>query len=185
MGPYQSLGNGAAMRVSPAAFSAQSEAGAKAISRAVTSVTHDHPEGLKGAEAAAVAIYLARQGVSKDEIKKRISRDYYQLDFTIDEIRPTYRFNETCQGTVPQAIVGFLESLSFEDAIRIAISLGGDSDTVGAITGAIAEAHYGVPIDIRDTALQYLDVELRSIYDEWVEFTRLPVAPTDNPAAFG
>ncbi|MDR1728583.1 MAG: ADP-ribosylglycohydrolase family protein [Acidobacteriota bacterium] len=168
--PYGSFGNGAAMRVSPAGFAARTEREAGRLAETVTAVTHDHPEGVKGAQATAMAIFWARRGATKDDIRRRIARDYYALDFTVDAIRPTYRFNETCQGTVPQAIECFLESSSFEDAIRTAISLGGDSDTVAAITGSIAEAHYGVPEEIRETALSYLDAELRAIYDRWTEF---------------
>ncbi len=172
--PYNSYGNGAAMRVSSAGFIAKSEEEAIALAEIVTAVTHNHPGGIKGAQATAIAIYLARKGATKTEIKERIERDYYSLDFKIDEIRSIYQFNETCQETVPQAIQCFLESTSFEDAIRTAISLGGDSDTIGAITGAIAEAYYGVPEDMEDKALSYLDEDLRAIYDEWVDFnTRL------------
>ncbi|HHY63723.1 MAG TPA: ADP-ribosylglycohydrolase [Clostridiaceae bacterium] len=170
--PYNSFGNGAAMRISPAGFAARTEQEAISLSETITSVTHNHPEGIKGAEATTVAIFIARQGLSKNDIRDRITKDYYRLDFTIDEIRPTYRFNETCQGTVPQAIEAFLESDSFEDAIRTAISLGGDSDTLGAITGAIAEAYYGVPDWMKYKALEYMDDELRSIYEEWKEFIK-------------
>ena len=165
--PYHSFGNGAAMRISPVGFFARDEFEIASLSKAVTSVTHDHEEGLKGAEAAALAVYLARAGSLKEEIKNAIESDYYQLDFTIDKIRDSYQFNETCQKTVPQAIQCFLESESLEDAIRIAISLGGDSDTIAAMTGAIAEAYYGVPDAIRQQALRYLDDELLSIYIEW------------------
>jgi type I restriction enzyme M protein len=168
--PYNSFGNGAAMRVSPAGFAAKSEREAEQLAKTVTAVTHDHDEGIKGAKAAAIAIYMARRGALKREIRERIAGEYYSLDFTIDSIRPTYRFNETCQETVPQAIECFLESASFEDAIRIAISLGGYSDTIGAITGAIAEAYYGAPEDVKMKALSYLDAELRAIYDEWEVF---------------
>ena len=168
--PYNSFGNGAAMRVSPVGFVAQSERDVKQLAQTVTAVTHNHDEGIKGATATAMAIYLARNGALKSEIRERITRDYYPLDFKIDEIRATYHFNETCQETVPQAIECFLESASFEDSIRIAISLGGDSDTIAAITGAIAEAHYGVPEDIKREALTYLDESLRTIYDEWMAF---------------
>ncbi len=168
--PYGSYGNGAAMRISPAGIAARTEAEVIALSRTITVVTHSHPEGVKGAEAVAMAVFMARQGYLKDEIRSRIERDYYPLKFTIDEIRPTYRFNETCQETVPQAIRAFLESTSFEDAIRTAISLGGDSDTVAAITGAIAEAYYGVPEAIRERALGVLDADLRAIFDEWEGF---------------
>lgn len=165
--PYNSFGNGAAMRISPVGFAARSEAEVRDWSEAITAVTHNHPEGIKGAEATAMAIFMARQGCLKSKIRERIVRDYYPLDFTIDQIRPTYRFNETCQETVPQAIECFLESESFEDAIRTAISLGGDSDTIAAITGAIAEAYYGVPQEIREQALPYLDERLRAVFDEW------------------
>jgi len=163
--PYHSFGNGAAMRISSVGLFARTEDEVKRLSHAVTAVTHDHPEGLKGAEATALAIFLARQGRSKAEIRQRMVADYYLLDFTIDQIRPTYHFNETCQETVPQAIEAFLESQSFEDAIRTAISVGGDSDTLAAITGAIAEAYYGVPDTIRSQALGYLDEQLRAIVD--------------------
>ncbi|GAP40964.1 ADP-ribosylglycohydrolase family protein [Flexilinea flocculi] len=169
--PYRSYGNGAAMRVSSAGFVAKSESMAKRLSEAVTAVTHNHPEGIKGAEATAIAIYMARHSSSMDEIRERINRDYYDLNFRIDDIRAAYRFNETCQQTVPQAITCFLESTSFEDAIRTAISLGGDSDTIAAITGGIAEAYYGVPDSIREKALTYLDEELLAIYHEWTNFS--------------
>ena len=111
---------------------------------------------------------MAKRGATKEEIRNEINENYYGLDFTIDEIRDTYRFNETCQRTVPQAIVAFLESSSFEDAIRTAISVGGDSDTLAAITGSIAEAYYGVPEEIEKKVLTYLDDELRLIYYEWL-----------------
>ena len=128
-----------------------------AMADAVTKVTHDHPEGMKGAEATAAAIFLARSGKSMAEIRAHIVQNYYPLDFTLDEIRPTYTFDVSCQGSVPQALEAFFESESFEDAIRNAISIGGDSDTIAAITGGVAEAFYGVPEEIRDMALSYLD----------------------------
>ncbi|MHB1454291.1 MAG: ADP-ribosylglycohydrolase family protein [Saccharofermentanales bacterium] len=168
--PYNSFGNGAAMRISPIGFAARTEHEVRSLSETVTGVTHNHPEGIKGAEATAIAIFMARQGSTKDEIRTKITSGYYPLDFTIDQIRSTYHFNETCQETVPQAIQAFLESDSFEDAIRTAISVGGDSDTLAAITGSIAEAFYGIPEDIKERALTYLDADLRAIYDEWVKF---------------
>ncbi len=165
--PYNSFGNGAAMRVSPVGFVAKSLDQAISLSKKVTEVTHNHPEGIKGAEATAVAIYLARNGYNINDIKNYIDKHYYKMNFTLDEIRDTYKFNETCQDTVPQAIMAFLESTSFEDAIRNAISIGGDSDTIAAITGGIAEAYYGVPIEIRENALKYLDENLKSILLEF------------------
>ncbi len=165
--PYSSFGNGAAMRVSPCGWIAETEDEAKLLARKVTEVTHNHPEGLRGAEATTVAIYLARNGATKAEIRERIESDYYELDFSLDEIRDDYQFNETCQETVPQAMVAFLESLTFEDAIRNAISIGGDSDTLAAITGAVAEAYYGVPAPLKRKALMYLDSELRGIFRAW------------------
>ena len=164
--PYNSYGNGAAMRVSPAGFAARTESKAIQLADIITRVTHDHEEGIKGGSAVALAIFLARCGATMDEIRNRMT-DYYDLDFRIDDIRDSYRFDETCQGTVPQAIKAFLESASFEDAIRIAVSVGGDSDTIAAITGSIAEAHYGIPDSIRDAALPYLDNELWGIYADW------------------
>ncbi len=168
--PYNSYGNGAAMRISPAGFAAQTESEAQELSKVITGTTHNHSEGIKGAEAVSIAILMARRGSTKDEIRDAITNRYYPLNFTIDEIRDTYAFNETCQDTVPQAIEALLESSSFEDAIRIAISVGGDSDTLAAITGSIAEAYYGVSEEIKDKALNYLDTELRSVYDEWIAF---------------
>lgn len=165
--PYNSFGNGAAMRVSACGFAASSIEEAVAMSKSVTEVTHNHPEGIKGAEAVTVAIYMAKTGKSIDEIRKYINGNYYSLDFTLDSIRADYRFDETCQGTVPQAVVAFLESKSFEDAIRGAISIGGDSDTLAAITGGIAEAYYGIPDDIRNAALGYLDGRQLALLDEF------------------
>jgi len=160
------------MRVSPCGFIAKNEEEAKLLSRKVTEVTHNHKEGIKGAEATTVAICMARNGAIKKEIRKRIECDYYKLDFTIDGIRDTYQFNETCQETVPQAIVAFLESKTFEDAIRNAISIGGDSDTLAAIAGAIAEGYYGVPISLKRKAQTFINGELIGIYHEWERATQ-------------
>lgn len=152
--PYDSYGNGAAMRVSPAAFLNRSNLdGALAASDRVTAITHNHPEGIKGARATAHAIWLAYQGEDAITIRQIIAAEYdYDLTRTVDEIRPSYYFNETCQDTVPQAITCALESDSFEDAVRNAISLGGDADTLGAIAGPIAEALHGIPQDIKEEA---------------------------------
>jgi len=164
--PYNSWGNGSAMRVSACGWVANSVEEAKELSRAVTAVTHNHPEGIKGAEATAVAIYMARQHSSKEEIKKEMQK-YYPLQETLEEIRPDYQFNESCQGTVPQAIQAFLEAESFEDAIRNAISLGGDSDTLAAITGSIAEAYFGVGQKQIDFVMSKLDDTLGTICEEF------------------
>ena len=155
--PYNSYGNGSAMRVSPVAWFANSLDEAKLLAQATAEITHNHPEGIKGAVATAVAIYLAKARVNKEEIKKHITDNYYKIDFTLDSIRPTYAFDESCQMTVPQAMQAFFESVSFEDCIRNAISIGGDSDTVAAIAGSIAEACYEVDEDIKGTALSYLE----------------------------
>ncbi len=161
--PYNSFGNGAAMRVSPAGFAATSLEEAKVLARKVTEVTHNHPEGLKGAEATAVAIYMARTGSSILEIRDYIDQNYYPMNFTLDGIRKDYHFDVTCQGSVPQALMAFFESTGFEDAIRNAISIGGDSDTIAAICGGIAEAYYGIPSDMRKHALTFLDERLLQI----------------------
>ena len=143
--PYGSYGNGSAMRVSAAGWIYDSMERTREVARATANVTHNHPEGIKGAEATASAIYMARKESSKEEIKEYIEREFhYNLDRTLDEIRPGYHMDETCQRTVPEAIIAFLESQDFEDAIRNAVSLGGDTDTLGAITGSIAEAFYGI-----------------------------------------
>lgn len=161
--PYNSWGNGAAMRVSACGFVARSLEEAKVLSKIVTKVTHNHPEGIKGAEATTVAIHMANTGSNIFEIKDYINRNYYQINFTLDEIRSTYQFNESCQGTVPYALEAFFESTDFEDAIRNAISIGGDSDTIAAICGGVAEAYYGVPTDIKAKALSFLDINLLRI----------------------
>lgn len=166
--PYNSWGNGAAMRVSAVPYCASSIEETKLLSRLVTEVSHNHPEGIKGAEAAAVCGWMALNGKTKDEIRSYVEDNYYSLDFTIDSIRPTYVFNESSEGTVPQAIEAFLESVSFEDAVRTAVSVGGDSDTLAAITGGIAEAYYGVPLTMRSTVKRwYLDKRLLSVLNEF------------------
>ena len=183
--PYNSWGNGSAMRVSPcgwiAKLSEPFEEGLKLtedLAKKSAEVTHNHPEGIKGAQATASSIFFMRHGKSKNAIEeyKNKLKDYiqnkykYDLNFTLNEIRPSYAFNESCQKTVPQAIVSFLESENFEDAIRNAISIGGDSDTLGAITGSIAEAAYGIPEDIKNKAINYLDNRLKGVYENWINF---------------
>jgi ADP-ribosylglycohydrolase len=167
--PYGSWGNGAAMRISPIGWVAEKETDVKSWATIVTRVSHDHEEAIKAAGAVARAIWLARHNFTKHEIGRSMENDY-TLDFCLDDIRPTYTFDVSCQGSVPQALVAFLESDSFEDAIRLAVSIGGDSDTIAAITGSIAEAYYGIPEDIRQQALNYLDRPLRQIYRAWEQF---------------
>ena len=195
--PYHSWGNGSAMRVSPCgwvmdcSFTARTgmwPSNGRELAKLSAAVTHDHPEGIKGAMAVADAIFMCRYyfggycgddetpisddpAECKRRIKKHIESEYgYDLSGPLDEIRPTYRFNESCQGTVPQAIIAFLESTDFEDAIRNAISLGGDSDTLAAITGGIAEAAYGVPQWMKEKAWEYLDEPLREVYRRWEDY---------------
>ncbi|MCR4661612.1 MAG: N-6 DNA methylase [Clostridia bacterium] len=161
--PYGSWGNGAAMRVSACGLAASSLEEAIILARTVTEVTHNHLEGIKGAEAIAVAIYMAKTGCSIIDIQDYIQRNYYNIDFRLDDIRNTYKFNESCQETVPQALEAFFESTDFEDAIRNAVSIGGDSDTIAAITGSVAEAYYGIPSAMSKQAITYLTKDLIDI----------------------
>ena len=167
--PYNSWGNGAAMRVSSCGWVGQSIEEVKDLSAAVTEVTHNHPEGMKGAEATAVCVYLARIGKTKDEIKRYVLDNYYSIDFTLDEIREDYHFEESCQGTVPQALEAFFEADGFIDAIRNAISIGGDSDTIGAITGGVAEACWGISPRYLDWVRMKLPTDLYEIVGKFVE----------------
>jgi len=150
--PYNSYGNGSAMRASPIGWFCKNIDDVLSEAKRSAEVTHNHPEGIKGAQAAAAGVYLARTGKNKDEIKKFIVNTFdYNLNTTCDEIRPSYTFDVSCQGTLPPALTAFLESTDFENAIRLAVSLGGDSDTIAAITGGIAEAYYKeIPEDITD-----------------------------------
>lgn len=162
--PYNSYGNGAAMRVSSAGLLARSEDEAIELAHRVTKVTHNHPEGMKGAAAKSVAIYLARHGYSQASIGKYVSNRFgYDLSRTPDEIRPTYRFNESCQETVPQALTCALVATDYVDAIRTAVSIGGDSDTIGAIAGGVAEALFGIPEDIAQQGWNYLPEDMRRV----------------------
>ena len=166
--PYQSYGNGSAMRVSSAAWLAKDMAETLRLARLTAEVTHDHPEGIKGAQAVAAVIFLARTGHSRAEIKAHVERKFgYDLSRTCDEIRPTYHHVESCRETVPQAITAFLESTDFENALRTAVSLGGDSDTLSAITGSIAEAFYGVPEDLKAECRRRLTPELEALLLAW------------------
>jgi ADP-ribosylglycohydrolase len=161
--PYNSFGNGAAMRISPVGFAFSSLDETITQAEKYTAVTHNHPEGIKGACAAAAAIYLARTGQSKDQIRTYIETTFgYDLQRTIAEIRPVYTYEISCQKTVPEAVIAFLDSTDYESAVRLAVSLGGDSDTLACITGGIAGAFYGgVPDEIAEKALSFLDEPLR------------------------
>lgn len=161
---YGSYGNGSAMRVSSVGWMYDTIGRTREVARATADVTHNHPEGIKGAEAVASAIFLARTGSSKDEIKEYVVRNFhYNLDRTCDEIRPFYHHVESCQETVPEAITAFLEGTAFEDVIRTAVSLGGDCDTLTAIAGSIAEAYYGVPGSLRVECRKRLLKELMGV----------------------
>lgn len=195
--PYNSFGNGSAMRVSPCAWVMDCGFCARTgmwpnrdLARLSASVTHNHPEGIKGALAVCDAIFMARfyfggwnieysnpidsdPDECKRRIKEHIENEYgYDLSMSLDEIRKNYEFDETCQGSVPQAIIAFLESTDFEDAIRNAISIGGDSDTIAAITGSIAEAAYGISEDMKKMALSYLDEPLKDVLRRWKKYMR-------------
>lgn len=163
--PYNSCGNGSAMRVSPVGWYANSEEEVKQLSKAVTEVTHNHPEGLKGAEVTAMCVYYARTGKSKEFIREYIEKNY-NVDFDyFDLIRNFQHLEETCQVTVPQALYCFLISNSFEDCLRTTIAIGGDCDTTAAISCAIAEAYYGIPEEIKQEAMDYLEKEMINILE--------------------
>ncbi len=167
--PYNSFGNGSAMRVSSIGWCANSLDEAEKVAKWSAEVTHNHPEGIKGAQAVAAAIYMARTGKTKDNIKEYINEKYYNLDFSIDEIRADYKFEVSCQKSVPQAIQCFLEAVDFEDSIRNAVSLGGDADTQAAIAGSITEAFFGIPCEIENEMYNYLDVFLLNCVDNWTK----------------
>ena len=171
--PYNSWGNGSAMRVSPVGFAFNTVEEVLSEAKRSAKVTHNHPEGVKGAQATALAILLARQGLEKSNIRKEISERFaYDLSRSLDEIRPGYRFDVSCQGSVPEAIITFLESDDYEDAIRKAISLGGDSDTIACITGGIAEAFYKVPDEIAEEGKSFLPEEFIQIIDTFTEWCK-------------
>lgn len=168
--PYGSYGNGSAMRVSAAGWLYDTLEETRRVARWTAEVTHDHPEGVKGAEAAASAIWMARNGKGKPEIKDYIVREFgYDLSRSCDEIRPTYHHDESCQRTVPEALTAFLEGQDFEDVIRTAVSLGGDCDTLTCIAGGVAEAFYGVPDALRDECLARLTGEMKEVVRRFEE----------------
>lgn len=169
--PYNSFGNGAGMRISPVGWVAKSEEEVKYLSRVLTEISHNHPEGIKGAEAIAMSVYMARVGKTKEEIRARIEKDYYPeiKDMTVEGIYPTYGLDEktnyvSCQSSIPQTLVCFLDGKDFEEVIRYAVSLGGDADTMACMAGGIAEAYFGVPKEFEEKTLMYLSEDLKEIY---------------------
>lgn len=169
--PYNSWGNGAAMRISPVGFAYDDMETVLRKAEEFTAVTHNHPEGIKGGQSTAAAIFLVRTGTSKNGIREFVEKRFgYDLSRHVDDIRPTYKFTESSQGTVPQAIRAFLDSTDFEDAIRTAVSLGGDTDTLTCITGGIAQAFYGgVPGDIQKNVYAILDERLGEVTRRFME----------------
>mgnify|MGYP001597144765 CR=1 FL=1 len=167
-GPYGSFGNGSAMRVGAVGWMSNDMRTVLAEAERTAVVTHSHPEGIKGAQAVAAAIFMARNGIDKAGMGRMISGQFgYDLDRKLDTIRETYGFNETCQRTVPEALLCFLEATSYEDTVRNAVSLGGDSDTLACIAGSVAEAYYGVPTAIREQALSHLAPELVTVVERF------------------
>jgi len=169
--PYNSWGNGSAMRVSPVGFAFQTEDEVLRHATMTAEISHNHPDGIKGAQATALAVFLARTGTRKEQIRLRIAKEFgYDMNRTVDEIRPIYSFDVSCPGTVPEAIIAFLDSDSYEDAVRNAISLGGDSDTLACITGGIAEAFYGdIPEDIQEKIQECLPPDLRQVAETFCQ----------------
>jgi ADP-ribosylglycohydrolase len=168
--PYNSWGNGSAMRVSPVAHFAQSEHEVLDLAEKSAEITHNHPEGIKGAQATALAMWMAREGADAPTIRRAITERFgYDLSQTVDEIREWYKFDVSCAGTVPQAITCALEAIDFEDAIRNAVSIGGDTDTVSCITGSIAEVMFGLPDDVRDKALSYLPDDMKEVVGDFID----------------
>lgn len=169
--PYGSFGNGSAMRVSPVGWAFQTLEETMEAARRSAAVTHDHPEGIKGAQAVASSVFLARGGASKGVIKDYVEKTFgYDLGRRCDEIRPAYRFDVTCQGSVPESLIAFLESEDYESAVRLAVSLGGDTDTMAAIAGGVAEAYYGgVPEAIAEEVVKRLPADLIGILSAFHE----------------
>ena len=172
--PYNSWGNGSAMRVSPVGWAFDTRDEVLTEAKKTAEITHNHPEGIKGSQATALAVFLARTGSTRDEIRDDIAATFgYDLDRTVEAIRPEYHFDVSCQRTVPEAIISFLDSNSWEDAVRNAVSLGGDSDTLAAIAGGIAEAFYGgVPVDVREKLLTLLPPEMQRVVERFEEGIR-------------
>lgn len=170
--PYGSAGNSAPMRVSPCGDAAQSLQEAIQLAEDVTKVTHNHPEGLKGSECVAVMVYLARSGMSKDEMRSYVSQNYYPLEVTLPDVRSAYPFDDSSQGSVPQALLAFFEAESFEEAIRNAVCIGGDSDTLADISGGVAGNYFAIPDRIRERAFSYLPDQFIEIVEKFEAFLK-------------
>ena len=169
--PYNSYGNGSGMRVSSVGWLCGSLDNTLHFAKLTAEVSHNHPEGIKGAQAIAASVFLARSGISKEDICTFAANAFhYCMDRTLDEIRPKYHFDVSCQGSVPEALLAFRESDNYEDAIRKAVSLGGDSDTIACMAGAIAEAYYGMPEYLKQIAMHFLDPECRGIVEQFQKF---------------
>lgn len=166
--PYNSWGNGSAMRVASVGWLFETLERTREVARWSAEVTHNHPEGVKGAESVAAIIWMGRNGYSKEQIKEYVIQEFkYDLSRTCDEIRPTYHHVESCQETVPEAITAFLEGTSFEDVIRTAVSLGGDCDTLTDIATAMAEAFYGCPEEMKAKCIEYTRKDMHEVMDEF------------------
>ncbi|MBQ2680059.1 MAG: ADP-ribosylglycohydrolase family protein [Firmicutes bacterium] len=171
--PYNSFGNGSGMRVSPVGWMYDSLEETLRIAKLTAEVTHNHPEGIKGAQAVAAAVFMARTGCDKEEIRKYIEETFdYDLSRTLAQIKPTYKFHETCQKSVPESIISFYEAECFEDAVRNAVYLRGDTDTMACMAGAIAEAYFGMPEEFRDEAVLRLDEPLKEVVFEFLDFLK-------------
>jgi ADP-ribosylglycohydrolase len=166
--PYGSFGNGSAMRASPVGWACATIETALAEAEQTALPTHNHPEGVKGAQAVALAVFMARQRLTKEAVRQELARRFgYDLSRSIDEIRPSYSFDVTCQGSVPEALIAFLDANDFEEAIRLAVSLGGDADTQACIAGSVAEAFWGIPRAIAETARGLLTPDLLDVLDRF------------------
>ncbi|MGX7425176.1 ADP-ribosylglycohydrolase family protein [Aerococcus sanguinicola] len=168
--PYQSIGNGAGMRISPVADLARSEEEVLAWGSVVTGISHDSEEAFLGARTLSLAIYQAKRGTSQDEIFKQVADQAYDLNFTIEDLRPHYSFHANCADSIPQALVAVRDGEDFEDCLRLAVSLGGDSDTIASMAGALASYLYPIPQAIADQALAYLDDDQAALYQAWQNF---------------
>jgi type I restriction enzyme M protein len=177
--PYNSYGNGAGMRVSACGIVGKTEKETLKFAQEVTKISHNHPEGIKAAEAIAISVFFLRQGKGKKFVEQYVQDHYYSLNFTLDDIRPTYSFTEEASLSTPQAIVAFLESSSFEDAIRNAVSIGGDSDTIAAMTGALAAEYYGIPPAILTQAYTKFDGLMKGYVDPFIKAYPIKIEKKD------